>query len=153
MTKSTKRPGCPAETQISLGVCPVWSESSLSAWRNIGPLTIYWAHSGDSDQTGQMPRLIWVFAGRTCHFFGFVLQRLICCWIPTIYVFMQKYGKLPWVVIKYINGPKFLDRHVWANSVDPDQTAPGAVWWGSTVCWGSTLFVIHSASFGLSTLW
>ena len=31
-------------------------ESSLSAWRNIGPLTTYWAHSEDSDQTGQMPR-------------------------------------------------------------------------------------------------
>ena len=28
----------------------------------------------------------------------------------------------------YPNVPKFLDRQVWANSVDPDQTAPrGAV--------------------------
>ena len=28
----------------------------------------------------------------------------------------------------YCNDPKFLDRQVWANSVDPDQTAPlGAV--------------------------
>ena len=27
--------------------------------------------------TGQMPRLIWVFAGRTCHFVGFAVQRLI----------------------------------------------------------------------------
>ena len=26
----------PAKTQISLGIRPVWSESSLSAWRNIG---------------------------------------------------------------------------------------------------------------------
>ena len=25
----------------------------------------------DSDQTGRMPRLIWVFAGRTGHFVGF----------------------------------------------------------------------------------
>ena len=25
----------------------------------------HWAHSKDSDQTGQMPRLIWVFAGHT----------------------------------------------------------------------------------------
>ena len=25
----------------------------------------HWAHSEDSDQTGRMPRLIWVFAGRT----------------------------------------------------------------------------------------
>ena len=32
------------------------------------------------------------------------------------------------LVIKYRNVPKFLDRQVWANSVDPDQTAPsGAV--------------------------
>ena len=28
----------------------------------------------------------------------------------------------------YYNDPKFLDRYAWANSADPDQTAPrGAV--------------------------
>ena len=32
--------------------------------------------SEDSDQTGRMPWLIWVFAGRTCHFVGFVMWRL-----------------------------------------------------------------------------
>ena len=31
----------------------------------------------DSDQTGQMPRVIWVFVGHTCHFVGFVMQWLI----------------------------------------------------------------------------
>ena len=45
-------------TQISLGIHPVWSVSSLSTWRNIGPLPTYWAHSEDSDQTGRMPMLI-----------------------------------------------------------------------------------------------
>ena len=40
-------------------------QSSLSAWRIIGSLDTHWAHSEDSDQTGRMPRLIWVFAGRT----------------------------------------------------------------------------------------
>ena len=35
----------------------------------------------------------------------------------------------------------FSDRQVWANSADPDQTAPG-----------STLFAIPSASFGCITL-
>ena len=55
----------PAKTQISLGIRPVWSESSPSAWRNLGSLTTRWAHSEDSDQTGRMPRLIWVFVGRT----------------------------------------------------------------------------------------
>ena len=33
--------------------------------------------SEDSDQTGRMPRLIWVFAGRTGHFVGFVMRWLI----------------------------------------------------------------------------
>ena len=53
--------------------------------------------------------------------------------------------------MNYRNDPKFLDRYAWANSADPDQTAPkgpkGAVWSGST------LFAIPSASFGLITLW
>ena len=53
----------PAKTQISLGIHPVWSKSLLSAWRKLGSLATYWAHSEDSDQTGQIPRLIWVFAG------------------------------------------------------------------------------------------
>ena len=34
-TKPTKWPLHPAKTQISLDIRPVWSESSLSAWRNI----------------------------------------------------------------------------------------------------------------------
>ena len=77
MTKPTKWHVRPAKTQISLGIHPIWSESSLSAWKELGSLATTWAHSEDSDQTGQMPRLIWVFAGRTCHFIGFVMTRLI----------------------------------------------------------------------------
>ena len=34
------------------------------------------ADSADSVQTGRMPRLIWVFAGRTNHFVGFVMPWL-----------------------------------------------------------------------------
>ena len=47
ITKLTKWHVRPAKTLISLGIRPVWSESLLSAWRNIGPLTTYWAHSED----------------------------------------------------------------------------------------------------------
>ena len=65
ITKLTKWHVRPAKTQISLGIRPVWSESSLSAWRKLGSLATRWAHSEDSDQTGRMPRLIWVFAGFT----------------------------------------------------------------------------------------
>ena len=32
--------------------------------KKVGGLATRWAHSEDSDQTGRMPRLIWVFAGR-----------------------------------------------------------------------------------------
>ena len=39
-------------------------QSSLSARRNIWSLTTYWGHSKDSDQTGRMPKLIWVLTGR-----------------------------------------------------------------------------------------
>ena len=42
------------------------------------------ANSEDSDQTGWMPWLIWVFAGHTDHFVGFVSRQLIMlsgkCW-------------------------------------------------------------------------
>ena len=64
MTKPTKWHVWPAKTLISLGISPVWSESLLSAWRKLGSLATHWAYSEDSDQTGQMPRLIWVFPGR-----------------------------------------------------------------------------------------
>ena len=76
MTKPTKSLR-PAKTQISLGICPVWSESSLCAqWVAKDPSFLH-TDSEDSDQTGRMPRLIWVFAGRTCHFVRFVMRRLI----------------------------------------------------------------------------
>ena len=55
----------PAKTQISLGIRPVWSESSLcTQWVAKDPRFLH-ADSEDSDQTGRMPRLIWVFAERT----------------------------------------------------------------------------------------
>ena len=51
-------------------------QSSLSAWRNLGSLATHWAHSEDSDQTGWMPRLICVLAGRTGHIVGFLMMWL-----------------------------------------------------------------------------
>ena len=63
--KPTKWHVDPAKTHISLGSRPVWSESSLSACIKLWSLATHWVHSDDSDQTGLMPRLIWVFAGRT----------------------------------------------------------------------------------------
>ena len=61
--------------------CALWGLRSVWAllcaqWAAQDPRFLH-ADSEDSDQTGRMPRLIWEFAGRTGHFFGFVMQRLI----------------------------------------------------------------------------
>ena len=54
----------------------VWSESSHCAqWEAKDPRFLP-VGSEHSDQTGQMPRLIWVLAGRTGHFDDFVMLRL-----------------------------------------------------------------------------
>ena len=64
----------PAKTRISLGIRPVWAESLLcTQWVAKGPRFLH-ADSKDSDQTGRMPRLIWVFAGWTL-----TLLVLSCC--------------------------------------------------------------------------
>ena len=74
--KTNKMTFAASEDQISLGIRLVWSEYSLSAWRKSGSLATHWAHSEDSDQTGRMPRLFSLFAGRKDHFVGFVMRRL-----------------------------------------------------------------------------
>ena len=43
--KTNKMAVRPAKIQISPGIRPVWSESSLSAWRKLGSFTTLWAHS------------------------------------------------------------------------------------------------------------
>ena len=63
--KTNKMSVRPAKTQINLGIRPVWSESLLCAQWVAKYLSFLHADSEDFDQTGWMPRLIWVFAGRT----------------------------------------------------------------------------------------
>ena len=46
-TKPIKCHVRPAKTQASLDIRPMWSESSLSAWRKFGSLASYWAHRED----------------------------------------------------------------------------------------------------------
>ena len=70
------------KSQNRLDIHSVWSESSLSAWRNYRSSATH-----QSDQTGRMPRLIRVFAGRTCHFVSFVILRLNCKWVELSFEF------------------------------------------------------------------
>ena len=67
---------CTQRRQNSLGIRPVWSESSLCGLWVAKDRRYLHADSEGSDQTGRMPRLIRVLAGRTCHFVGFVMMRI-----------------------------------------------------------------------------
>ena len=87
MTNPTKWLSGPTKTQISLGIRPVWSKSSLCAqWVAKDPSFLH-ADSEDSDQTGRMPRLIWVFAGCTVTLlvlscrgsFHYIFSKDLCC--------------------------------------------------------------------------
>ena len=72
MTKPTKLHVRPAYSQISLGIRSVWSESLLSAWKNMVSSATHWAHCKVSDQ-----------AGPTDHSVGFVMRWLI--WLYNVW--------------------------------------------------------------------
>ena len=79
--KGNKVDACPAKTQL----CTQW------VVKDPGFLHV---DSEDSDQSGQMPRLIWGFTGRTCHFVGFVMRRLIsffCSIYVELFVWEKSY--------------------------------------------------------------
>ena len=50
----------PAKTQISQGIRPVWSESSLSAWWKVGTLATHWTHSEGGSEVSEIEP-IWDF--------------------------------------------------------------------------------------------
>ena len=105
--KTNKVTVCPAKTQYSLGIRPVWSESSLSAWRKLGSLVIYWAQREDSDQTGRMPRVIWVFAGRSAMLLvlswgGSVMKRCGCCILITVFLKPFRLLRVHFIMPKYL---------------------------------------------------
>ena len=62
MTKPTKWQVRSAKTQISLSIRPVWSVFAVRL-KKLGSLATHKVRSEDSDQTGRVPKLIWVFRG------------------------------------------------------------------------------------------
>ena len=48
----------PGKTPISLVIHPIWSESSLSAWRKVAFKVTHKAHGENSDQTGRIILLV-----------------------------------------------------------------------------------------------
>ena len=72
MTKTNKMTVRQAKTQISLGIRPVWSESSLCPQWVAKNLNFLHVDSDVSDQTGRMSRLIWVSVGFVMRRFSYI---------------------------------------------------------------------------------
>ena len=114
-------------------------QSSLSAWRKLGSLATHWTHSEDTDQTGRMPRLIWVFTGRT------VTLLVLSCRGSNLYSQTWKHSDTInncyhhpniWTVWSYhrVMHPK--DANEMVNSVEPDQSAA----WSRSTLFAQTCF-------------
>ena len=72
MTKTTKWHVRPAKAQISLGIRPVWSESSLSALRKLESLATHWAPTKTLIRLGGYPG--WSESSLGAHAILFVLS-------------------------------------------------------------------------------
>ena len=87
LDKNNKVTVRPAKTQISLGIRPVWSKSLLCAQSVAKDPRFLHADSEYSDQTGRMPRLICVFAGRTVTLlvllWGGSFQEIFYLWLQS----------------------------------------------------------------------
>ena len=87
-TKPTKWPVCPMKTKISLGIHPVWSESSMSAGIKLGSLATHWAHSEDwSDWVEAQADLSLHWVHRSCCWF---------CHAATHFCFVSVFPDLNW---------------------------------------------------------
>ena len=97
-----------AKTLISLGISPGWSESSLCAqWVAKEPRFLH-ADSEDADQTGRMPRLIWVFVGAhsLCWFRHVAAHIVITLRLVTLFcqyhLTLGRFAGRPHFVVSYV---------------------------------------------------
>ena len=124
--KTNKMTVHPAKTQISLGIRPVWSESSLCAqWVAKDPSFLHADSEDADDQTGWMFRLIWVFAGCTVILLvlscrgSFKLQsgqKFTTCFIHEHFFFC---------LIKLWQAVSFISRALYSQFIDEMIIKPG----------------------------
>ena len=112
----------PAKTQISLCIHPVWSVFAVRM-KKPWVLSFLLSEQRRCDQTGWMPRLIWVFAGHTCHFVGFCHAvahlHLMQYWTSVENFLYQIWPWLP--VIQRRRGWEAWQMEESNNSVDPEE--------------------------------
>ena len=88
------------------------------------------AHMEDSDQTGWMPRLIWGFAGRTCHLVGFMELEKASDKVPHLWPYPMSHisGPIQWATSLALSN----EPHLWPY---PMSHISGPIQWGTTNCY------------------
>ena len=113
--KTSKVTVWPGKTQISLGICPVWSKSSLSAWRKLGSLATHcaqrrlWSDWADAQADLSLP---W----RHSHFVGFVMSSLNCFrefQRPPIHIWFRRFLFF-----------QMTQHRIWEKPIKPMKTSP-----------------------------
>ena len=90
--KTNKMTLRPAKIQISLGIRPVWSESSLSAWRKLRSLATHWADAqADLSLRRSHSHICW-FCHEAAH---------LCCWTRSLGWFTAFYPALISTFFRY----------------------------------------------------
>ena len=115
MIKPTKWHVRPAKTQISLGIHPVWSVSSLAAWRKLGSLATHWVQSKDWSDWADAQADLSLRCAHS-HFVGFVMRRLKCVSGEDGRVSLKSSGKYHLIVnFLLLMEPRMLkSRHSWS---------------------------------------
>ena len=146
----------PAKTQISLGILPVWSESSLSAWRKLGSLATHWVHSEECSDWADAQADLSVRWAHS-HVVGFVMSRLkyfspfrSCFtfkWCVTIYCRRNMTCWLPILLPRQVNGTKLVTcRRQDTNFIN---TRPPSLEFTIHACNPET-FLVSNCRFGVS---
>ena len=126
-----------------------------------------------TDQTGRIPRLIWVFAGRTVTFFGFVMSRLI--WvlpIKSIIIYLRfcyvgqltHYGIFPslyqlWTSLIYrynfssVMLENYMSRGAWQNQQNDVLPAKTQISMDIRPVWTESLLSTLRKTWPLTTYW
>ena len=113
--KTNKMNVCPAKTQISIGICPVWSESSLCAQWVVKDPSFLHADSEDwSDWADAQDDLSLRWAHN--HIVGFVMRRLIFWSVIAI----REAALGPWLPtdcqVKTLNETAWMRRLIWVST-------------------------------------
>ena len=142
MTKPTIRLMQPAKTHISLHIRAVWSETSLILCAFCSLQAIQRGINENPCHTGWMYRLIWVFAGHTGLFVGFVV-----CWL----IFYPTYSNTLSPYHTYSNidlQANFVSKNCWM-SYKPCRLIRfcimGHLLWVYSVCWVLVLLLKKEA--------